>query len=263
MGSRLPDFLLLGAPKCGTSALHNALSGHPRLFLSTPKEPKFFLTDGPPPDSGGGPGDLPTWGEHVWRRDEYEALFADADPDALCGESTVFYLYDRDAQRRIRDLLPAARLIAVLRDPVERAHSNWAHLRGAGLEPEADFLRALELEGDRITAGWAHFWHYAAQGRYGGQLEHLLSLFPREQVLLLRYRELRDDPAGTADRVCRFLGVETGVVTGVPRHNVRPDVSGRASGPTPTERAAALRRFADDVPRVAALTGWELEEWLR
>ncbi len=172
-GPRLPDFLLLGAPKCGTSALHAALARHPQLFLSEPKEPKFFLTDGPPPTSGGGPGDLPTWGEHVWRRDEYEALFAGAPPGALCGESTVFYLYDRDAQARIHKLLPEARLIAVLRDPVERAHSNWAHLRGAGLEPEADFATALDREPERIAAGWAHFWHYAAMGRYGAQLDHL------------------------------------------------------------------------------------------
>jgi hypothetical protein len=260
---RLPDFLLLGAPKCGTSALHAALGRHPRLFLSEPKEPKFFLTDGPPPSSGGGPGDVPTWGEHVWRRDDYEALFAAASPDALCGESTVFYLYDRDAQARIRKLLPNARLVAVLRDPTERAHSNWAHLRGAGLEPEADFAAAMDREPERTAAGWAHFWHYAAQGRYGEQLEHLFGLFPREQVLLIRYRELRDAPAETADRVCRFLGVETRLVTGVPRHNVRPDVSGRAVGATAAERAAALPRFADDVPRVAELTGWDLTDWLR
>ena len=121
---RLPDFLLLGAPKCGTSALHATLARHPQLFLSDLKEPKFFLTDGPPPTSGGGPGDVPTWGEHVWRRDEYEALFAASPPGALCGESTVFYLYDRHAQRRIRALVPEARLVAVLRDPVERAHST-------------------------------------------------------------------------------------------------------------------------------------------
>ena len=85
----------------------------------------------------------------------------------------MFYLYDRDAQARIRKLLPDARLIAVLRDPAERAHSNWAHLRGAGLEPEADFATALDREPERIAAGWAHFWHYAAQGRYGEQLDHL------------------------------------------------------------------------------------------
>ena len=258
---RLPDFLLIGAPKCGTSALHAALSAHPGLFLSTPKEPKFFLTDGPPPDSGGGPGDVPTWREHVWQRAAYEALFAGVPPGVLCGESTVFYLYDQESHRRIRELLPDARLIAVLRDPAERAHSNWAHLRGADLEPEADFAAALDREPERIEAGWAHFWHYAAQGRYGEQLEHLFGLFPREQVLLLRYRELRDAPGETVDRVCRFLGVEPGLVTGVPRHHVRPDVSGRTVGMVPTERAVAVTRFADDVPRVAELTGWDLTAW--
>ena len=143
-GPRFPDFLLVGAPKCGTSALHAALARHPQLLLSEPKEPKFFLTDGPPPTSGGGPGDVPTWGEHVWRQDEYKALFAAAPAGARCGESTVFYLYDRDAQRRIRTFVPEARLVAVLRDPVERAHSNWAHLRGADLpasEPTRRWVR--------------------------------------------------------------------------------------------------------------------------
>ena len=259
---RLPDFLLLGAPKCGTSALHAALARHPGLFLSEPKEPKYFLTaDRPPPTSGGGPGDVATWAEHVWRRQDYEALFAGAPVGALCGESTVFYLYDPLAQRRIREAVPDARLIAVLRDPVERAHSNWAHLRGAGLEPEADFLRALDREPERITAGWAHFWHYTAQGRYGGQLEHLYGLFPREQVLVLRYREVRDAPAATLDRICRFLDVAEGVLAELPRHNVRPDVSGRTAGPTTAERAAALPRFADDVARIEAITGWDLADW--
>jgi len=259
----LPDFLLVGAPKAGTSALHKALAGHPELFLPAVKEPKFFLTDGPPPTTGGGPGDVETWAEHVWKQADYEALFDPAPPGARTGEGTVFYLYDLDAQQRIHDLVPDARLIAVLRDPVERAHSNWAHLRGAGLEPEPDFLTALEREPARIADGWAHFWHYAAQGRYGAQLENLYGLFPPEQVLLLRYRELRDAPVETADRVCRFLGVDTGVLTEVPRRNVRPDVTGRAAGPTPAERAAALPRFADDVPVVQKWTGWDLDDWRR
>ena len=82
-------------------------------------------------------------------------------------------------------------------------------------------------------------------------------------MLLLRYRDLRDAPAEAVDRVCRFLGVATGVVTEVPRHNVRPDVTGRASGATAADRAAARPRFADDVPRVAQLTGWDLADWLR
>jgi hypothetical protein len=79
----------------------------------------------------------------------------------------------------------------------------------------------------------------------------------------VRYRDLRDAPGPTADRVCGFLGVTAGVVTEVPRHNVRPDVTGRTSGPTPSERAAALPRFAHDIAVVEKLTGWDLDDWRR
>ena len=190
----MPDFLVIGAPKAGTTALHAALARHPGLYMSPIKEPKFFLTDGPPPTKGG-PGDALTYREHVWRRADYEALFDAAPPGALRGESTPLYLYDRAAMRRIRDALPAARLIVIVRDPVERAHSNWTHLWSAGLEPVGDFVRACDEEERRIAAGWASFWHYTGLGRYGEQLEYLFTLFPREQVLVLRYRLLVDEPA--------------------------------------------------------------------
>jgi Sulfotransferase family len=237
----LPDFLVIGAPKAGTTALHTALSGHPSLFLSPVKEPKFFLTDGPPPARGGGPGDAQTYREHVWRRAEYEALFSAAPPGTLRGESTPFYLYDRRAHRRIRSLIPRARLIVVLRDPVERAHSNWAHLRSAGLEPIGDFLPACAAEDRRVEAGWADFWHYLRLGRYGEQLDDLFSVFPREQVLILRYRELVDQPARALDSICRFLGVATGVLTGVPKENVtiHPPRSLRHAAMSQLMRAAA------------------------
>ena len=215
----LPDFLVAGVPKVGTTALHTALSRHPGLFMSPIKEPKFFLTDGPP-SAGGGPGDALTYREHVWQRDRYEALFEPAPPGTLRGESTPLYLYDRAALRRVRDLIPAAKLIVVLRDPVERAHSNWTHLWSAGLEPVGDFVQACAEEEHRIAAGWAHFWHYTALGRYGTQLDYAFSLFPSEQVLVIRYRLLVDEPAATLDRICAFLGVETGMVTEIPRENV-------------------------------------------
>ena len=215
----MPDFLVIGAPKAGTTALHAALSEHPGLYLSAIKEPKFFLSDGPPPTRGG-PGDALTFREHVWRRADYEALFASAPAGTLRGESTPLYLYDRAAMRRIRDTLPAARLIVILRDPVERAHSNWTHLWSAGLEPVSDFVRACGEEQRRIAAGWASFWHYIGLGRYGEQLAYLFTLFPREQVLVLRYRRLVDEPAPTLDRICAFLGVETGLLTEIPRQNV-------------------------------------------
>ncbi|MEV6305251.1 sulfotransferase domain-containing protein [Actinoplanes sp. NPDC051861] len=215
----LPDFLIAGVPKAGTTALHAALVGHPELYLPSVKEPKFFLSDGPPP-SVGGPGDVQTYQEHVWRRDEYEALFDPAPPGTLRGEATPFYLYDLKSHDRIQALVPDVKLIILLRDPVDRAHSNWTHLWVAGLEEEADFLAACHAEEARKRARWADFWHYISLGLYGSQLEHLYSRFRREQVLLLRYRDLKDSPAETLDRVCAFLGVRTGVLTSIPKENV-------------------------------------------
>jgi Sulfotransferase domain len=215
--------------------------------MSAVKEPKFFLTDGPPPTRGG-PGDVRTYREHVWRRDDYEALFDQAPAAALRGESTPFYLYDSAAQLRIRALVPHARLILILRDPVERAHSNWAHLWSAGLDPVGDVVRACAEEERRIAAGWADFWRYTALGRYGEQLEHLYTVFPRDQVMVFRYRALIEEPARVLDRICDFLGVADGILTEAPGPqrpaagvlSFRPGQSG--AGPVSAARCAARAR---------------------
>ncbi|GGO61044.1 sulfotransferase family protein [Nonomuraea cavernae] len=289
----MPDFLIIGVPKAGTTALHAALHRHPDLFLSPVKEPKHFLTDGPPPSTGG-PGDAETYREHVWRRTDYEKLFAVAPPGTLAGEATPFYLYDLAAQRRIREAVPHARLIVILRDPVERAHSNWTHLWSAGLEPIGDVVRACAEEERRIAAGWAHFWHYVALGRYGEQLAHLFTLFAREQVLIFRYRDLVDRPAETLDRICAFLGVRQGLVSVLPRENVtaHPDASPRhallasfrrrvpsgLAAPiekllqhrgdprrplTWEQRQSLIPYFAADVRLLQEVTGQDFGDWLR
>jgi hypothetical protein len=259
----MPDFLVIGAPKAGTTALHGALAQHPALYMSPIKEPKHFLTDGPPPTRGG-PGDVQTYREHVWRRADYEALFDAAPGGMLRGESTPLYMYDPDAMRRIREAIPGAKLIAVIRDPVERAHSNWTHLWSAGLEPVGDFVQACAEEQRRIDAGWASFWHYTGLSRYGQQLEHLFSLFPREQVLVIRYRQLVDEPAKTLDEIFGFLGVERGLVTQIPRENVTTHPEA-----TLAHRAVALLLRASAaggrfLPGSAldGLTGW-LERYLQ
>ena len=214
-----PDFFLIGAPKAGTTALHSALTGHPDLYLSPVKEPKYFLCDGPPPQ-GGGPGDAHSYREWIWRRDDYERLFDDAPPGTLRGESTPLYLADNDAHERIHAAVPDAKLIVILRDPVDRAYSNWAHLWADGLEPISDFVKACGQEHRRIEAGWAPFWRYLSTGLYGRQLRHLGTLFPQEQIHLIRYKSLVDEPTSTLDGICRFLGVREGVLDGVPAMNV-------------------------------------------
>lgn len=214
-----PDFFIIGAPKAGTSALHAALARHPELFMSAVKEPKFFLCDGPPPRQGG-PGDAHSYREWIWRQEDYEQLFDKAPPGRLCGESTPFYLADTAAHERIHSVVPHAKLIAVLRDPVDRAYSNWAHLWADGLETIGDFITACGQEERRMEAGWAPFWRYLSTGLYGRQLEHLYSVFPREQVHLIRYKWLVDEPAETLNALCRFLGVDEDVIVDVPTQNI-------------------------------------------
>ena len=218
----MPDFFLIGAPKAGSTALHAALLNHPGLFLADPKEPKYFLTEGRRPRRAEqrGPGDAHSAHEWVWRRADYERLFAAAPPGTLRGESTPFYLWDVAAHERIARAVPHAKLVAVIRDPVDRAYSNWTHLRADGLEPVADFLRACDLEEQRARRGWAPFWRYLGLGRYGEQLQALYERFPREQVAVVRYRELIDAPRETLDGLCRFLGVDTGVIDAIPGSNV-------------------------------------------
>ena len=227
MTGRLPQFVIAGAPKAGTTALHAALATHPGLYLSPVKEPKYYLTDGrPPPRSRQrGPGDAHSAGEWVWRREQYLGLFAAAPEDAVRGESTPFYLYDRAAHARLAADVPDVKVVVVVRDPVDRAWSNWVHLRADGLEPEADFLTAVRLEERRVADGWAPFWHYRGLGGYGGQLRDLYRHVPRERVSLLRYRQLVDTPRETLDRVSDFLGVAPGVAHTVPPENVKPYVA--------------------------------------
>lgn len=220
----VPDFFVAGPPKAGTTALHVALANHPDLFMSAVKEPKYYLCNDAPPSNQSGPGDAHSAREWVWRRDEYEALFADAPDGVLRGESTPFYLSDVGAQARIRVDRPDARFIVVLRDPIDRAHSNWSHLWTDGLEPEADFVAACELEEQRRHAGWAPFWRYRGLGLYGRQLHHLVTQFPHDQVHWLRYRELVDEPGRALDGICEFLGVSSGVVNEVPAANVKTHV---------------------------------------
>ena len=123
---------------------------------------------------------------------------------------------------RIARAVPHARLIVVVRDPVDRAYSNWTHLWSEGLEPIGDFLTACAAEEDRVDAGWAPIWHYLRLGRYGEQLEDLFDVFPREQVYVLRYRDVVASPQESLDAICRFLGVATGLAHTVPAENVHP-----------------------------------------
>jgi Sulfotransferase family len=219
-----PDVLIIGAPKAGTSALHAALAQHPQIYASPVKEPKYYMCWDAPPPAYRGPGDAHSSQEWIWRRAEYEALFREAPKDALRLESTPFYLCMPGARRRIAEELPEAKLIVIVRDPIDRAYSNWMHLWVDGLEPISDFVEAWHAEDRRVAAGWAPFWHYQRLGRYGEQLADLFGLVPRERVFVLRYWQLVSHPDETLNRVTRFLGIAEDQVTTIPADNARPFV---------------------------------------
>lgn len=204
----LPNLLVIGAPEGGAGAMSAALATHPRVAMSTPSAPGYFLFGDQPPPRCNGPGDAHRHRAAVWRRDRYEELFEPDDGVTLRGESSPHYLWDRAAHLRIAALIPDARMIAVLRDPVDRAYSNWAIAWSNGYEPIGDLDEAIRLESERARAGWCDSWRYAGLGRYGEQLRHLYRHVPEEQVLAIRYRDLVDRPATTLERVGRFLSID-------------------------------------------------------
>jgi len=157
--------------------------------------------------------------------DDYRALFEGATTESIVGEASPVYLYDEDAPRLLREHCPDATLIAVLRNPIERAYSHYLQLVQSGREPLEDFEAALDAEDERVAAGWEWSWHYRRMGFYGEQLARYLEVYDREQLHVYRFEELTADPVGFAQTVYRALGVDpsfepdTGIrrrATGVP-----------------------------------------------
>ncbi len=255
-GEYKPDVLIVGAPKAGTTALHAALARHPQVYASSVKEPKYYMCADAPPPAYAGPGDGHSQQEWVWRRDEYAALFAAAPPHPLGLHSPRFSLTRPGAGRRIADELPDARLLVVIRDPIDRAYSNWMHLWVDGLEPVGDFVAAWHAEDARVAAGWAPFWHYRRLGRYGEQLADLLDRVDRDRVLVLRYWQLVSQPVETLNRVARFLGLAEDRISAVPPDNsrpfVRPGLRAAVLGRAIRAGAAAGRLFPPQVWRQAS-----------
>jgi hypothetical protein len=212
-----PDFLVIGAARSGTTALYQYLAEHPRLFLTEPKEPHYFALAGTTP-AFTGPGDRTTINRlAVPDREDYLRLYQAARPDQVRGEASVSTMYYPAAVSRVREMNPAARLVCMLRDPVDRAFSAYGFMRTRGWEPCDTFEEALADEPRRIVEGWHHIWHYTAMSRYGEQLQHVLDVFPGEQVLVLRHEDMAADPDAVLTRVYAHLGVPP-----VPR-TVAPD----------------------------------------
>ncbi len=219
----LPNFLIIGAQKAGTTALYHYLNQHPEIFMSPIKEPHFFAFEGEELDFRG-PRDREVL-SHFVVNDEgaYRALFEGVRGEKALGEASAMYLYSEKAPARIKHHVPGTRLIAVLRDPVERAYSQFLHMRRDGREPLADFAEALEVEEERVRSGWAPNWHYKRAGFYHRQLLRYHEAFGPGRIRVYLYEDLNADPTGVLKDVHKFLGVDGSFVPDVSR---RYNVSG-------------------------------------
>lgn len=211
--ARIPDFFVVGHPKCGTTALYEMLRLHPQVFMPDLKEPWFFATEllhELPSVSIAIPDGIPK------TIDEYLALFEGAKPKQLAGEASPLYLWSHFAASGIAEMQPDARIIAVFREPASFLRSLHLELVQRNQEPEKDLQTAIHVEEarrqGRYTSPSAWYWPtvvlYSDYVRYAQQLRRYQELFPPEQILVLIYDDFRNDNEAVMREVQRFLRID-------------------------------------------------------
>jgi hypothetical protein len=211
----LPDAMVIGAMKSGTSSLHYYLTQHPQVVPPLRKEVHYF-------DLNFGRGE--SW---------YRANFGRAGQHGVNIDSSPYYLFHPQVPQRAHALVPEARLIVLLRDPVRRAYSHYWHERDKGREP-LSFEDAIAAEPDRVSRDHerlangeierseAHqYFSYLARGRYAEQLERWLRVYPREQLLVLRFEDLAQEPLPVVNSSLHFLGLSPMAAAKVEPRNTR------------------------------------------
>jgi hypothetical protein len=245
----LPDFLVLGAQKAGTTALYEYLRRHPQITGPSWKEVSFF--------------------DRHWARGEswYRGNFPNLarTRGKLVGEASPSYVFHPLAPQRVRELLPEARLLVLVRNPVDRALSQYNHEVALGREP-LPFEEALDAEEERLSGEaermaadpryfsrewWSHT--YKARGRYAEQIERWLAVFPREQLLVLPSDDLGSESARAHAQVLEFLGAQPQRLDSYPRVYERDYEPMR-----PETREQLVAQFEEPNRRLYELLGRDL-----
>jgi len=204
----LPNFLILGAAKAGTTSLYKYLEQHPDIYMSSFKEPGFFAFEGEQLNFQG-PGTktrINKWS--VTDINTYQEMFAGVTTEKAIGEATPLYLYYPKACDRIKHYIPDAKLIVMLRDPVERAFSNYVWAVQPGAEPITNFTDALAAEPERINHNWGPRWHYKAQGFYYRQLKLYYENFTRQQIKIYLHEDFVANPVAVLQDIFKFLAID-------------------------------------------------------
>jgi len=212
----IPTFFIVGAPRCGTTSLYAYLTAHPRVFMSTPKEPHHFGSDL----------------QLRWRpfadRARYLELFARAREGQFAGEASVQYLYSQTAPREIQEMSPSAKIIIMLRDPVEMVRSLHAHNLLLLYEDLTNLEEAIAAEPDRrlgrrIPAACIPplTLQYTTLGRYTEHVVRYREAFGPDRVRCILFEDLKEDPPRVYAETLAFLGLEPGGSPDFKAHNPR------------------------------------------
>jgi hypothetical protein len=186
----LPNFIVAGAEKTGSTSLYEYLKRHPDVFMSPVKEPEYFILEGGVTDIS-----------------EYESLFDGVESESAIGEASVGYFYSDGSAARINEHIPEATIIVLLRDPAERAFSHYNMLREKGAVPNRPFLDALheaEREGSFTYTG-------LPTSRYSARLQQYKSVFG-DQLNVYLHRQLKEDPLSTVQAISEDIGVDSDYV---------------------------------------------------
>jgi hypothetical protein len=239
------DFILAGAQKSGTTALHYFLEKHPNITMGDKQEMHFFDNE-----------------EIFSRPVDYELLhqhFRPVSSSTIAGECTPIYIYWKPAIERIWKYNPKIKLLIILRNPVDRAFAHWNMQRFKGREP-LDFLDAAREEKNR--AGEAaplqlRRFSYVDRGFYAEQLERVFKFFPREQVKIIKFEEFQGKKSETLDAIFRFLCLKPLRSKRNKDRNVVP----YEREMTIEERNQLYRIFAEDIAKLEQMLGWDCSDW--
>jgi hypothetical protein len=208
----MPDFLVIGAGKSGTTSIDKYLNQHPEVFVPLRKEPNFFGYEiVNKSDLGKNPEDLAHYRNSVTSLEAYLRIFEEAKPQQKKGETSNTYMYHRDAPFRIRHYIPGVKLIAILRQPADRLFSRYMHLARENRTPSKSFSDCL----DKNSIWWQRN-DLVREGFYFQNLTPYFELFPHKNIRVFLYEDLKEDPIKVMTEIYEFIGVD---------NKFKPDVS--------------------------------------
>jgi hypothetical protein len=253
----MPNFLVIGAARSGTTSLHHYLGSHPEIYMSPLKEPNFFAFEGGRFDLEH---DAPGW--HNWSRystsdlDDYRALFRDVKNEKAIGEVSPSYMRSSEAAERIRRAIPDARLVAILRDPATRAYANYMGRLRDGTERNSDPRDAIGGALSGRGPGWRRKL-YVDIGFYHERLRPFYERFDREQIRVVLFDDFVRDAHGVLRDLFSFLGVDPGFE---PDTSIAYNSSGTVRNPLLrlawTHSNAIRPRIQPLLPRSIREAGW-------